>query len=197
MPDTRPDNHRTKPEHSPDAACFSAPRLSLRRRRKGWCLPPTCLSRRAPHSRFSLTFFPSRKQHRSGEGVGSSPRVLQRAASAVEAKRRGLTRFPRSVHSPAKNGRFLPLLSFQHVYARSPPRLPTTTPSPGFSFLAACFLQVRLRERVNRPFFALLPPTSLTPHALTQVNQKLLCSSHSGVTCHPYPPCEPPFGEHG
>ena len=33
-----PDRHRTKPGCSPDAACFAAVCLSLRRRRKGWCL---------------------------------------------------------------------------------------------------------------------------------------------------------------
>jgi hypothetical protein len=96
-----------------------------------------------------------------------------------------LTRLPLSVHSSAKNGRFLPLLSFQHVYTRSPPRLPTITRSRGFSFFAACFLQVRLREPVNRPFFALLPRSSLIPHALTPVNRKFACSSLLGVKC-PY-----------
>jgi hypothetical protein len=62
MQDARPDRHRTKPGCSPDAACFSTVRLSLRRRRKGWCLPPTCLSRRAPrirHSRGTVVSMPT------------------------------------------------------------------------------------------------------------------------------------------
>ncbi len=57
---------------------------------------------RPPGSHFSISFFPSWKQNRRGEGVGSNPRVLQRAVLAVGAKRRGLTRLPRSVHSSAK-----------------------------------------------------------------------------------------------
>jgi len=58
---------------------------------------------------------------------------------------------------------------FNTFTQRAPPRLPTTTRSPGFSFLAACFLQVRLREPVNRLFFALLPPQPADP---TRVNER-------------------------
>jgi hypothetical protein len=134
-----------------------------------------------PGSPFLSHIFSMAGSKRSGEGVESRARVL---GAFIEAQRRPLTWLPRSVHSPAKNGRFLPLLSFQHVYARSPPRLPTHTRSRGFFFLAACFLQVRPREPVNRPFFALLPRSPLIRHALTPVNRKLLCSSHSGVECH-------------
>jgi len=63
----------------------------------------------------------------------------------------------------------------------------TITRSREFFFLAACFLQVYARKRGNRPFFALLPPSSLIPCTLTYVNRKLLCSSRLGVTCHPPP----------
>jgi hypothetical protein len=64
-----------------------------------------------------------------------------------------------------------------------------TTRSRGFFFLAACFLQVYERKHGNRPFFALLPPSSLIPCTLTFVNRKLLCSSRLGVTC-PYSPLQ-------
>ena len=88
-----------------------------------------------------------------------------------------------------KMGDFPTLLCFQHVYAHSPRRCRTATRRRGFFCLAACFLQVRARKPGNCPFFALLPPSSLIPCALTHVNPKLLCSSLSGVTCHPYSPC--------
>ena len=86
-----------------------------------------------------------------------------------------------------KNGRFPPLLCFQDVNAHSPRGCRTITRSREFFFLAACFLQVYARKRGNRPFFALLPPSSLIPCTLTYVNRKLLCSSRLGVTCHPPP----------
>jgi hypothetical protein len=84
-----------------------------------------------------------------------------------------------------KNGRFPPLLCFQDVNAHSPRGCRTITRSREFFFLAACFLQVYARKRGNRPFFALLPPSSLIPCTLTYVSRKLLCSSRLGVTCHP------------
>ena len=72
------------------------------------------------------------------------------------------------------------------INVHSPRGCRTITRSREFFFLAACFLQVYARKRGNRPFFALLPPSSLIPCTLTYVNRKLLCSSRWGVTCHPY-----------
>jgi hypothetical protein len=89
-----------------------------------------------------------------------------------------------------KNVRFPPLLCFQDVNAHSPRGCRTITRSRGFFLLAACFLQVYARKRVNGPFFALLSASSLIPCTLTFVNRKLLCSSRLGVTCHTYSPCE-------
>ena len=50
-------------------------------------------------SHFSITFFPSGTQDRSGEGGESRARGL---GAFIGAQRRPLTRLPRSVHSPAK-----------------------------------------------------------------------------------------------
>jgi len=105
---------------------------------------------------FHPIFFHSWKHDRSGEGDGSSPRVLQRAAPAGEAKRRGLTRLPRSVHSPAKKWEISPAAFFSTRLRALTAWLLDSNPESRFSFLAACFLQVRARERGNRPFFALL-----------------------------------------
>jgi hypothetical protein len=94
-------------------------------------------------SHFSITFFRwlEATQERRGRRVkgARSERVHRSAAQTLDSA-------PALRTLPAeKMGRFPPLLCFQHVYARSPPRLPTTTRSRGFFFLAACFLQVRAR----------------------------------------------------
>ena len=143
-------------------------------------------SRHASGSHFSIPFFPWLEATQERRGSRVKPARSLCAAHAVGAQRRGLTRLPRSVHSSAKNGRFPPLLYFQDVNARQPRTCWTTTRSRGFFFLAACFLKVHPCKRGKRPFFAPLPPSSLIPCALTHVNRKLLCSSRSGVTCHPY-----------
>lgn len=77
--------------------------FSLRRRRKGWCLGESCISHCAPGSHFFLTFFRWLEANRAEREPGQARTFFVRRA-AVEAKRRGLTRLPRSVHSPAKKG---------------------------------------------------------------------------------------------
>lgn len=186
MPNTRADRHRTTPGCAPDATCFLAVSFSLRRRRKGWCLRSSRPSRCGPRSHFSITFFRWLEANRAERETGQGRAFWARSS---ERTRRPLTRLPRSVHSPAKKWEILPLLSFQHVYARSPRGCSTATRNRRFSFLAACFLQVHAREPGNRPFFAVLPRSSLIPHALTYVNRRFLCSSHLGVTCPPSTPC--------
>jgi hypothetical protein len=94
----RPDRHRTKPGCSPDAACFSSVRFSLRRRCKGWCLSSSCL-RAAPRFPFLSHIFSMAGSKQSGEGAVSRARGF---GAFIGAQRRPLTRLPRSVHSPAK-----------------------------------------------------------------------------------------------
>jgi hypothetical protein len=118
----------------------------------------------------------------SGEGAESRARVV---GAFIGAKAQTLDSAPALGTLPGeKMGDFSRCFLFNTFTRARPPRLPTITRSRGFSFLAACFLEVRAREPVNRPFFAPLPPTSLTPHALTHVNRKFACSSLLGVTCH-------------
>ena len=186
-PDARPDRHRTKPGCSPDATRFSALRFSLRRRRKGWCLPRNLRFPPCPWLPFFNHIFSwlEATQERRGSRVKPARSPARRLSGRSAAQRLdSASRAPYTLQR--KNGRLPPAPSFQHVYRREPRGCCTATRSRGFSFWAACFLQVRARERGNRPFFALLPPSSLIPCTLTRVNPKLLCSSHSGVTC-PYP----------
>ena len=60
---------------------------------------------------FSITFFPSWK-HTERRGSRVKPARLVRAALAVEAKRRGLTRLPRSYTPGGKMGSLLPAAGF-------------------------------------------------------------------------------------
>jgi len=91
-------------------ACFLAVCFSLRRRRKGWCLGSSSPFALRPSSHFFLPFFRWLEANRAEREPGQARTFLVRRA-AVEAKRRGLTRLPRSVHSLRKkwDHRFPPL----------------------------------------------------------------------------------------
>jgi hypothetical protein len=121
-------------------------------------------------------------QHRmcAGQDTGQKPDAhwMPRLSRRWFLLRRGQAQWRGAFANPAsparapytlqrKNGRFPPLLCFQDVNAHSPRGCRTLTRSRGFFSLAACFLQVYARKRGNRPFFALLPPSSLIPCTLT------------------------------
>jgi hypothetical protein len=93
-------------------------------------------------SHFFLTFFRWLEANRAERGDGSRARGL---CAFIGAQRRPLTRLPRSVHSPAKKWEISPALFFSTRLRAFAARSLGSTRSRGFSFLAACFLQVRAR----------------------------------------------------
>jgi hypothetical protein len=77
---------------------------------------------------FFLLFFPSWKQHRSGEGGLSRPHSLRRVA--VGAKRRALIGLPRSVHSSAEEWEIIRSLG-RRVFPAARSFCPPAAASPG------------------------------------------------------------------
>jgi hypothetical protein len=119
-----------------------------------------------PGSPFLSHIFSMAGSKRSGEGVESRARVL---GAFIEAQRRPLTWLPRSVHSPAKNGRFLPLLSFQHVYARSPAAFTDNHPKSRIFLLSRLFSAGSPPRTRKPPIFRASPAYLTDP---TRVNAR-------------------------
>jgi hypothetical protein len=116
----------------------------------------------------------------------SGPRVLQRAAPAVGAQRRALT----DDGAEGTSATDAPALYFQHVHAQQPPRLRRTTIEDQIFLLVADSIHVHPQQPVNASLFAVAGCRTLIPDTFPHRNFRLLYSSHSGVTCHPYSRCE-------
>jgi hypothetical protein len=104
-----------KPGHSPDALCIP-----------GLCAPKAQGMLSSPLRSFPRFPFVSHIFSIAGSNTGAEREVSQgrtsRARVAVGAKRRASTGLPRSVHSPAKNGRSpVPVQSFPHGAFFCPP----------------------------------------------------------------------------
>jgi hypothetical protein len=89
-------------------------------------------------------------------------------------------------------------LCFVVVHAQQPPRLHGTTTERRFFLLVADSIHAHAQQPVNASVFAVPGCRPLIPITFPNSNFRLLCSSHSGVTCHPTPDAEGSalLGEH-
>ena len=76
-------------------------------------------------------------------------------------------------------------ICFQQIHAQQPPRLRRTPSERPFFLLVADSIHVHAQQPVNASVFAAPGCRPLIPLWFPHSNFRLLCSSHSGVTCHP------------
>jgi hypothetical protein len=117
---------------------------------------------------------------RSG-GVGqgrasfSAPRSGRSAAQSLDGRRSG--------GYSATNAQGL---CFQHVHAQEPLRLRAGTENTPIYLQLPHSTSVHAQQPVNASVFAPCGRRPLIPLWFPQRNFKFLCSTHSGVTCHPH-----------